>query len=163
MNGMLFQCMPMHWNAFMKCWNSFKCHSMLFGTESTSKNKPFHRRRLLPSSSRDSILGQKKGAVKKRSWLFNQKKCNTVTQQVFNVRSTRYYGIQSEEEKSNGTVYSIRPPSPKNAACFVGPTIYGPKTVHFFCQLLFAGREDGFPPFSAYDIIIFNEQSCTKS
>ena len=47
--------------------------------------------------------------------------------------------------------------------CFVGPTIYGPKTVHFFCQLLFAGREDGFPPFSAYDIIIFKNNLARKA
>ena len=49
-------------------WHEKKCQvaiqtqetSMVFGTESTSKNKPFHRLRLLPSSSRDSILGQKR-------------------------------------------------------------------------------------------------------
>ena len=105
----------------------------------------------------------KKGAVKKRSWLFNQKKCNTVTQQVFNVVP----GIMaSKVKKKRATEQFILfdPPHRKRRVfCFVGPTIYGPKTVHFFCQLLFAGREDGFPPFSAYDIIIFNEQSCTKS
>ena len=81
----------------------------------------------------------KKGAVKKRSWLFNQKKCNTVTQQVFNVVP----GIMaSKVKKKRATEQFILfdPPHRKRRVfCFVGPTIYGPKTVHFFCQLLFAG------------------------
>ena len=77
--------------------------------------------------------------------------CSTMASKVKKKRATEQFIL-------------FDPPHRKRRVfCFVGPTIYGPKTVHFFCQLLFAGREDGFPPFSAYDIIIFNEQSCTKN
>ena len=76
----------------------------------------------------------KKGAVKRRSWLFNQKKCNTVTQQVFNVVP----GIMaSKVKKKRATEQFILfdPPHRKRRVfCFVGPTIYGPKTVHFFAN-----------------------------